>query len=234
MQIPAGQTVAVVGVNGAGKSTLIKLLSGLYTPQHGSVRVDDGDPAVDDAAQRRVAVIFQDFIRYPLSLRDNVGFGAHGYESDQVLLDRALADAGGQELLTRLDNGWDSILSPEFDGGTELSGGQWQRVALARALAAVGAGAGVLVLDEPTAALDVRAESELFRRFGEVTRGITSILVSHRLSSVRHAERIVVLDPDRGIIEDGTHTELLGADGEYAHMFTLQARRFAHADGESS
>ena len=239
LTIPAGQSVAVVGVNGAGKSTLIKLLCGLYPPTTGTIRIDGSDPAVDDATRRRVAVIFQDFLRYHLSLRDNVGFGAGGRQLADGTLDRALVDAGGANLLTRLDQGWDTILSPEYAGGTDLSGGQWQRVALARAFAAVSAGAGVLVLDEPTAALDVRAEAALFDRFLDVTRGITTLLVSHRLSSVRHADRIIVIggaqdaegDGLSAILEDGTHAELLAAGGEYAHMFTLQAQRFATAGG---
>jgi ATP-binding cassette subfamily B protein len=221
LEIPAGQSIAIVGVNGAGKSTLIKLLCGLYEPDQGTVGVDGADPAVDDAARRRVAVIFQDFVRYHLPLRDNVVLGA---ATDDVL-EGALTDAGG---LALLEHGWDTVLSAEYDGGTELSGGQWQRVALARALAALAGGAGVLVLDEPTAALDVRAEAALYERFLEVTRGVTTILVSHRLSSVRHADRIVVLAAaGEGIVEDGSHDELMRLGGRYAEMFSLQARRFA-------
>ncbi len=242
LSIPAGQSVAVVGVNGAGKSTLIKLLCGLYPPTTGTIRIDGSDPATDDATRRRVAVIFQDFLRYHLSLQDNVGFGSGGRTLADGTLDRALTDAGGTSLLTRLDSGWDTVLSPEYAGGTDLSGGQWQRVALARAFAAVSAGAGVLVLDEPTAALDVRAEAALFDRFLDVTRGITTLLVSHRLSSVRHADRIIVIGGAQGadgdglsaILEDGTHHELLAAGGEYARMFTLQAQRFATAGGGDS
>jgi ATP-binding cassette subfamily B protein len=219
----------MVGVNGAGKSTVIKLLCGLYRPDQGAVRVGGADPAQSQAA-RRLAVIFQDFVRYHLSLRDNVGMGAIARQGEQQILDRALSDAGGNGLLERLESGWDTVLSAEYEGGTDLSGGQWQRVALARALAAVSAGAGVLILDEPTAALDVRAEAALFDRFLEVTRDVTTILVSHRLSSVRHADRIVVLDPGAGIVEDGSHEELLEAGGRYAEMFALQAQRFAQVD----
>jgi ATP-binding cassette subfamily B protein len=138
-------------------------------------------------------------------------------------------------VLRRVDNNWDAVLSNEYDGGTDLSGGQWQRVALARALASVAGGAGVLVLDEPTAALDVRAEAEIFDRFLDMTHGVTTILVSHRLSTVRRAERIVVLDGQTGrISEDGSHDQLLAAGGAYATMFTLQARRFALAGGWGS
>jgi ABC-type multidrug transport system fused ATPase/permease subunit len=231
LHIPPGQSVAIVGVNGAGKSTLIKLLAGLYVPDSGAIRISGGDPYTDESTRQRVAVIFQDFVRYPLTLRENVGFGALVGGDDQRLLNRALYEAGGADVLDRV-GGWDTVLSAEYAGGTSLSGGQWQRVALARALAAVGRGAGVLVLDEPTAALDVRAEAALFDRFLEVTRGVTTILVSHRLSSVRHADRIVVLDGNSGrIVEDGTHNQLLDSGGAYARMFALQARRFAEAGG---
>ncbi len=234
LHIPAGQSIAIVGVNGAGKSTLIKLLCGLYAPDEGTIRVDQSDPAVDEDAGRRVAVIFQDFVRYHLSLRANVRLDAGTDDHEQGVLDRALRDAGGATLLDRLDHGWDTILSAEYEGGTDLSGGQWQRVALARALAAVAEGAGVLILDEPTAALDVRAEAALFDRFIEVTRGVTTILVSHRLSSVRHADRIVVLaDPaegGQGIVEDGSHDELIRLGGRYSRLFTLQASRFAQTE----
>jgi ATP-binding cassette, subfamily B, bacterial len=236
LAVPPGQSVAVVGANGAGKSTLIKLLCGLYPPDSGSVRVGGGDPASDESTRRKVAVIFQDFVHYHLPLRDNIGFGSLTHHHDDEVLGHALSDAGGGELMTRLDHGWDTVLSPEYADGTELSGGQWQRVALARALAALAGGAGVLVLDEPTAALDVRAEAALFDRFLDVTRGMTTLLVSHRLSSVRHADRVLVLgeDPDHPgsgvrLIEDGSHDELMAAGRTYAQMFTLQARRFAAA-----
>jgi ATP-binding cassette subfamily B protein len=230
LDILPGSSVAVVGANGAGKSTLIKLLCGLHRPEQGTVLVDGGDPGSDDGLRRRVAVIFQEFVRYHLSLRDNVALALLGDPARrdvEAIAARALHDAVGDPVLRRVGS-WDRVLSAEYDGGTDLSGGQWQRVALARALAAVDAGAGVLVLDEPTAALDVRAEAELFDNFLAVTRGMTTILVSHRLSSVRHADRIVVLDHGR-IVEDGTHEELVEHGGQYARMFALQAERFALA-----
>lgn len=224
LHVPAGQSVALVGINGAGKSTVIKLLCGLYRPESGRIRIGNGDPGIDAAARGRVAVIFQDFVQYHLPLRDNVGFGAVG---NPAVVERALHDAGAGTLIGKLD----TVLSSRYAGGTDLSGGQWQRVALARALAAVSAGAGVLVLDEPTAAQDVRAEAALFDRFLQVTRGVTTILVSHRLSSVRHAERIVVLDDPDGtgarVVEDGSHHQLMATHGRYARMFALQAARFA-------
>jgi ATP-binding cassette subfamily B protein len=231
LTIPAGQSIAVVGVNGAGKSTLIKLLCGLYRPDSGEVLVDGFDPGNDPAARERVAVIFQEFTRYQLPLRHNVAIGARSLADNDDVIGRALHDAGADDVVARLPQGWDTVLSGEYEGGTDLSGGQWQRIALARALASVAGGAGVLVLDEPTAALDVRAEAELFDRFLDVTRGVTTLLVSHRLSSVRHADRIVVIDEGR-IVEDGTHAELLAARGRYATMFTLQASRFAAAGGD--
>jgi ATP-binding cassette subfamily B protein len=233
LTVPAGQSLAVVGVNGAGKTTLMKLLAGLYRPDSGSVRVDGNDPFTEESARRRVSVVFQDFVRYPLSLRDNVGFGATDRMHDQLVLDKAMHDAAGTSILERIGGSWDTVLSKEFEGGTDLSGGQWQRVALARALASVDAGAGVLVLDEPTAALDVRAEAEIFERFLAMTEGVTTILVSHRLSTVRRADRIVVLDgATGGITEDGSHEQLMARRGAYARMFSLQATRFAMAPGE--
>jgi ATP-binding cassette subfamily B protein len=228
LEIPAGQSLAIVGENGAGKSTLIKLLCGLYEPDGGRVTLDGG--ATPLQARGRIGVIFQDFVHYPLSLRENVGFGHLPSLHDAAALDGALRDAGGGELPSRLPKGWETTLSREFRDGAELSGGEWQRVALARALTAVRGGAGLLILDEPTAALDVRAETELFRRFLELTRDVTTILVSHRLSSVRHADRIVVIDGGR-VAEDGTHAELMRAGGRYARMYSLQAERFASGGG---
>ena len=216
LRIPAGQSVAIVGANGAGKSTLVKLLCGLYQPQGGQIRLDGSVPSPGD---RRIAAIFQDFVRYELSLRDNVRLAPKLTDDE---LRAALRSAGAADLPA----GADTRLSTGYAGGVELSGGQWQRVALARALAAVHSGAGLLILDEPTASLDIRAETELFDRFLELTRGVTTILVSHRLSSVRRAERIIVLHGGR-IVEDGDHDSLLAANGRYADMFRLQAARFA-------
>jgi len=228
LDIPAGQSLAIVGENGAGKSTLVKLLCGLYEPDAGKVVLDEG--RTPPRARGRVAAIFQEFVRYPLSLRENVGFGHLPLLGDRATLERALRDAGGGGLPARLPAGWETTLSREFEGGADLSGGEWQRVALARALAAVRGGAGLLILDEPTAALDVRAETELFERFMELTRDVTTLLVSHRLSSVRHADRIVVLDEGR-VVEDGTHASLVAAGGRYARMYALQARRFGAGSG---
>jgi ABC-type multidrug transport system fused ATPase/permease subunit len=226
LHIPPSQSVALVGLNGAGKSTLIKLLCGLYQPDQGTIRLNATDPA-----SSRVGVVFQDFTHYHLSLRDNVAVGASGRALSEAELQQALDDAGAGDLSSQLPHGWDTVLSPEYDNGVDLSGGQWQRVALARALTALSAGAGLLILDEPTASLDVRAEAELFDRFLDVTRGATTLLVSHRLSSVRHADRILVLgqrpeDGTTGIVEDGSHQELLERGGIYAELFRLQASHF--------
>lgn len=232
LTIPEGQSLAIVGVNGAGKSTLVKLLAGLYEPDDGAVRIGGRDAFAADSVRGATAVVFQDFVHYPLSLRDNVAFGCLAERADTAMLEEAMSAAGGGSLLD--EHEWDTVLSGAFVGGTDLSGGQWQRVALARAVAALNGGARILVLDEPTAALDVRAESELFERFLDVTRGVTTVLVSHRLSTVRRADRIVVLDGATGTIaEDGSHADLMSTGGAYATMFRLQAERFAQAAGES-
>jgi ATP-binding cassette subfamily B protein len=219
LTIPAGSSLAIVGRNGAGKTTLAKLLCRLYDPGSGAVEVDGIDlRALDvDAWRRRVTAVFQDFIRLELPLRDNV---APGGAPDEVV-NAALADAGASGLAAL-----DTILSKSYDGGTDLSGGQWQRVALARALAAVRAGAGVVLLDEPTAQLDVRGEAEIFERILSATRGCTTILISHRFSTVRLADRICVVEDGR-VVELGTHDELMARRGRYRTMFDLQAQRFA-------
>jgi len=230
LEIPAGRSLAIVGDNGAGKTTLVKLLVRLYDPDEGHITVDGRDlHNIEPLAWRqRVAAVFQDFVRYELSAADNVGFGAPRRQHERDALRRAAARAGALDLIESLPKGWETILSPRYEGGVDLSGGQWQRIALARALFAVEAGARVLILDEPTAALDVRAEADLFDRFLSITQGLTTILVSHRFSTVRRADRIVVLDGGR-VVEQGTHDELLVAGGRYAHMFLLQAGRFGSA-----
>lgn len=233
LTIPAARSLAIVGLNGAGKTTLVKLLARLYEPQSGRISVDgidvrDFSPA---AWRRRLAAIFQDYVHYDLSVADNVGFGAPELIGDVGRIRAALARAGASELVDELPHGLETILSREYEGGAELSGGQWQRIAIARALLAVDGGAGVLVLDEPTANLDVRAEAEFFDRFLDLTRGLTTILISHRFSTVRRADRIVVLE-DGAVTEEGTHDELLGRGGRYAELFRLQAARFAGGGGE--
>ena len=179
--------------------------------------------------QRRLAVIYQDYIRYELDAATNVGLGAPEHMDDREAIARACEWAGATEVIDSLPDGLDTVLSSRYPGGTDLSGGQWQRIALARALFATGAGASVLVLDEPTAQLDVRAEVAFFDRFLELTQGLTTVVISHRFSTVRRAQRIVVLDRGR-ITEQGSHEELLALGGRYAELFELQARRFSAGD----
>jgi ATP-binding cassette, subfamily B, bacterial len=224
LTIPAGSSLAIVGQNGAGKTTMAKLLCRLYDPQQGTIEVDGVDlRALDLGGWRsRVTAVFQDFIRFELSLRDNVA-PAGAPDGD---IQQALAEAGASGLA-----GLDTILARGYPGGTELSGGQWQRIALARALCAVRLGAGVVLLDEPTAQLDVRGEAEIFDRILTATRHSTTILISHRFSTVRHADRICVLEHGK-VVELGTHEELMALGGRYRTMFDLQASRFGD-DGES-
>jgi len=227
LAIPAGSSLAIVGRNGAGKTTLAKLLCRLYDPQAGSIEVDGLDlRTLELAAWRgRLAAVFQDFVRFELPLRDNVAPG--GAPDDAIR--EALRQAGAESLATL-----DTPLARGYEGGTDLSGGQWQRVALARALCAVRLGAGLVLLDEPTAQLDVRGEAEIFERILESTRGVTTILISHRFSTVRHADRICVLEHGR-VLELGAHDELMARGGRYREMFELQARRFtAEADEEGA
>jgi ATP-binding cassette, subfamily B, bacterial len=231
LTIEAGRSLAIVGLNGAGKTTLVKLLARLYEPQSGRIAVDGIDvrsfPA--RAWRDRLGAIFQDFVHYDLPVRDNVGFGAPALLGDAGRIRSALDRAGALAVVEELPRGLDTVLSREYEDGADLSGGQWQRVAIARALMAVEAGASVLVLDEPTANLDVRAEAAFFDRFLELTAGVTTILISHRFSSVRRADRIVVLE-EGAVVEDGTHSELLARGGRYAELFTLQAERFGGSE----
>jgi ABC-type multidrug transport system fused ATPase/permease subunit len=222
--IPAGSSLAIVGQNGAGKTTLAKLLCRLYDPQGGAIEVDGIDLREFDLEswRRRVTAVFQDFIRFELPLRDNV---APRGAADEVI--RQALDSAGATNLASLD----TVLARGYQDGTDLSGGQWQRVALARALCAVQLGAGVVLLDEPTAQLDVRGESEIFDRILEATRDCTTILISHRFSTVRHADRICVLERGR-VVELGTHLELMALGRRYRTMFDLQAQRFAASEDE--
>jgi ABC-type multidrug transport system fused ATPase/permease subunit len=219
LTVPAGSSLAIVGQNGAGKTTLAKLMCRLYDPIAGSIMVDGVDlRRVELASWRsRVAAVFQDFVRFELSLRENVDPAREASDDD---VRAALADAGALHLAEL-----DTPLAKGYAGGTELSGGQWQRVALARALCAVRRGAGLVLLDEPTAQLDVRGEAEVFDKVLQATRQVTTILISHRFSTVRHADRICVLEHGR-VIELGSHQELMAEGGRYQTMFELQAKRF--------
>lgn len=233
LTLPAGSSLAIVGQNGAGKTTLAKLLCRLYDPQSGAIEVDGVDirELPIDAWRKRVTSVFQDFIRFELPLRDNVdpsriGMSSAGAPARDDVIRGALESAGAANLATL-----DTVLARGYDGGTDLSGGQWQRVALARALCAVGSGAGIVLLDEPTAQLDVRGEAEIFERILASTRHCTTILISHRFSTVRHADRICVLEHGR-VIELGTHDELMAKGGRYRTMFDLQAQRFSATEDE--
>jgi ATP-binding cassette, subfamily B, bacterial len=224
LTIPAGTSLAIVGQNGAGKTTLAKLLCRLYDPQEGAIEVDGEDlRQLDlDAWRSRLAAVFQDFIRFELPLRDNVAPAG----APDGAIQAALAEAGATSLA-----GLDTVLSRAYEGGTDFSGGQWQRIALARALCAVKMGAGMVLLDEPTAQLDVRGEAEIFERILAATRHSTTILISHRFSTVRHADRICVLEHGR-VAELGTHEELMAAGGRYRTIFDLQASRFGGGEEE--
>lgn len=233
LSIAAGQSTAIVGLNGAGKTTLVKLLGRLYEPDSGCICTDGIDIRhfpIDDW-HRQIGIIFQDFNCYELSAADNIGFGSIPNIGDREAIRKAARNAGILEAIERLPKGFDTPLSRQYEGGADLSGGQWQRIAIARTLFALEGEASILVLDEPTAALDVRAEATFFDNFVELTRGVTTILISHRFSSVRRAERIVVLQGGR-VVEQGTHEELLAAEGLYAKLFQLQAERFARGDEE--
>ena len=227
LTIRPGERLAVVGANGVGKTTFVKLLSGLYRPDAGRITVDG--VGLEDFGlvrwRRRLTVLFQDFVEYPVSLRENITMTAPEQRGDAAVR-AALERAGGAYLVDQLADGLDTLLWREGSGGTGLSGGQWQRVALARILFAHAAGRQLLVLDEPTAHLDVRAEATFHERIVRQVSGATTVLISHRLSTVRPADRIVLLGDGR-VAEEGTHDELLERGGEYARFFTVQAAAFA-------
>lgn len=234
LTIRAGESTAIVGLNGAGKSTLVTLLCGLRRPTRGRILVDGTDLAdlAPDQWRQRVAVVFQDFLRWPFSAADNIGFGAPRHRHDTNAIRDAIGKAGAS-FLDSLPAGSDTLLSSAYAGGTDLSGGQWQRVALARAFFAVAHNARVLVLDEPTASLDIRAEAALFDELLNTAEHGTTVLISHRLATIRRADRIAVLADGR-VAEQGTHAELLAAEGRYADLFRLQAARYAEELGAST
>jgi ATP-binding cassette subfamily B protein len=223
--IPRGQSLALVGQNGAGKTTFIKLLTRLYEPTEGRILLDGKDLRLWDEVRlrQRIGVIFQDFNQYQFRFRENVGFGSVEHVEDQPRLERAVDRGGADEVLRALPSGLETPLGRWFKEGTELSGGQWQKVALARAF--MREEADILVLDEPTAALDAEAEHAIFERFRQLARGRTTLLISHRFSTVRRAERIVVIEHGE-IVEQGTHEELMALGHRYAHLFTLQAKGY--------
>ena len=235
LTLPAGRSLAVVGANGAGKTTLVKLLCGMYQPDAGRIVVDGVDLAGADieAWRHSLAVALQDATRFPLPAAEVIGLGRVEAITDRAGIEEAagVADIAGD--IAALPDGWQTPLSPDLTGGVDLSGGQWQKIALARALFTARHGAGVLILDEPAANLDARAEARLHDQFLSLTEGLTAIVISHRFSTVRHASSIVVLD-EGCVAEQGTHDELMARDGKYAHMFRLQAERFIPSGGTDS
>ena len=225
LTIEPGEIVALVGENGSGKTTLAKMIAGLFAPQAGRIRWNGVDTAgLDEETLRaQVAVIFQDFQRYLFTAGENIGVGRHERADDTAGIVRAAELAGFDAVAARLADGYDTLLGREFFGGYDLSIGQWQRLALARAFFR---DASLVILDEPTAALDARAESALFERMRELLEGRAAVLISHRFSSVRSADRIYVLDLGR-VVEHGTHEELMEHGGVYAELFTLQAAQYS-------
>jgi ATP-binding cassette subfamily B protein len=218
------ESIAFVGENGSGKTTLVKLLTRLYDPTEGRILLDGVDLREYDlsALRRAIGVIFQDFFRYDLTARDNIAVGWVEGRDDVPRIVESAEKSLASDVIEALDGKYDQMLGRRFEGGADLSGGEWQKVALGRSYMR---DAQVLVLDEPTAALDARAEYEVFRRFSELTRGKMAVLISHRFSTVRMADRIIVLEEGR-VVEDGSHAELLRRDGQYAELFNLQAEGY--------
>jgi ATP-binding cassette subfamily B protein len=223
--IPEGKSLAIVGRNGAGKTTLIKLLTRLYEPTEGRILLDGKPLGAWDRAElfRRIGVIFQNYNRYQLTAKENVGLGSVPEMNDLPAVEEAVELGGATDVVSELKEGLATQLGRWFNNGVDLSGGQWQRLALARAF--MRRGADVLVLDEPTAALDAEAEHAVFERFARLTKGRTSILISHRFPTVRMADRIVVVE-DGKVVEQGTHEALVAANGRYAQLFALQAQGY--------
>lgn len=218
LAVRSGEVLGIVGPNGAGKTTLVKMMAGLLDPTDGVV----GRGASGTVG---ASAVFQDLIHYPLSVRENIALAAPEVEATDKRVMESLRAAGADRLIAGLPDGLDTVLQRDMAGGTDLSGGQWQRIAIARAIYAVHAGRELVILDEPTANLDVRAEAAFYETVVRTLPEATVVLISHRLSTVRHADRIVMLDGGR-ITEDGTHDDLIAARGEYARLFDLQASRF--------
>jgi ATP-binding cassette subfamily B protein len=223
-RLPAGKVTALVGVNGAGKSTLVKLLTRMYDPTSGQILLDGSPLAHYDLAslRKRMAVVYQDFARFALTLRENIAVGDIETEPDMQRIERAARRSGADEIAAKLPEGYATELTRRFEGGVELSGGEWQKVALARSFLR---DAALVILDEPASALDADAEYQLFQHFHELSAGKTTLLISHRLSTVRMADQILVLDGGR-IVESGSHADLIARGGHYASLYEMQAGRY--------
>jgi ATP-binding cassette subfamily B protein len=223
-QLQPGERVALIGENGQGKTTVVKLITRLYDPSEGQILLDGVDLreySLEDL-YREVGVIFQDFMRYEMTARENIAVGRVEDLNDPALIRAAARKSMADHVIAQLPRGYDQMLGRRFDGGLDLSGGEWQKVALARAYLR---DAQLLILDEPTAALDARSEFEVFHRFAELTAGKMALFISHRFSTVRMADRIVVLDSGR-IAEEGSHDQLARMGGRYAEMFEMQAASY--------
>jgi ATP-binding cassette subfamily B protein len=226
--VKAGETLAVVGRNGAGKTTLFKLICRLYDPQEGRILIDgidlrDFEP---DDLRKQIGAMFQDYVDYQATAAENIGLGSVQHITDREAIVHASRQAGADELIAKLPDGYDTALGKWFDAGVNLSGGEWQKVALARAFMR---DAKILLLDEPTSALDAQAEYDLFERLRSLTMGRTAVYISHRFSTVRRADRIVFLEHGR-LAEEGTHEELMRLDGQYARLFRMQAAAYTGED----
>jgi ATP-binding cassette subfamily B protein len=218
------ERIAIVGENGQGKTTIVKLLTRLYEPTEGQILLDGKDLREYnlESLWKEIGVIFQDFMRYEMTAAENIAVGRIEDLDNQFLIRAAANKSLAEQTIRRLPNGFDQVLGSRFEGGVDLSGGEWQKIALARAYLR---DAQLLILDEPTAALDARAESEVFQRFAELTKGKMSLLISHRFSTVRMADRVLVL-ANGEIAEEGRHEQLLKDGGRYAEMFELQAANY--------
>jgi ATP-binding cassette subfamily B protein len=219
-----GQRIALIGENGEGKTTVVKLISRLYDPTEGKILlegIDLREYSLEDL-HRNIGVIFQDFVRFEMTARENIAIGRTEKEHSQVDLELAAHKSLADTVVNKLEKGYDQMLGRRFEGGVELSGGEWQKIALARAYLR---DAQLLILDEPTAALDARSELEVFERFAELTEGKMALLISHRFSTVRMADRIVVLAGGH-LIEQGSHEQLMARGGVYAGMFEMQAASY--------
>ncbi|MEM6263276.1 MAG: ATP-binding cassette domain-containing protein, partial [Bacteroidota bacterium] len=222
--LKAGEKLALVGENGAGKTTLVKLLGRMYDPDEGRILLDGVDIREYDLAayRKRIGVIFQDYVRYQMNVSENIAVGQIDQLEDQARIRHAAEKSLAEPVIKGLPGQYGQMLGKKFEDGVELSGGQWQKIALGRAYMRE---AELLILDEPTAALDARAEYEVFQRFSDLTQNKTAVLISHRFSTVRMADRILVLENGQ-MLELGTHEELLRQDGTYAELFNLQAEGY--------